>query len=75
MSEIHPPQELINMSKQYLKKVKKGEARKIRNRNLQGAGFKFDIEEEEKDHQVKEMIKKQMKNEGLGFDDSDDDPI
>ena len=42
MSQIHPTQELTNMSKEYLKKVKKGDARKIRNRNLQGAGFKFD---------------------------------
>jgi ATP-dependent RNA helicase DDX46/PRP5 len=45
MSEIHPPEDLIKMSQEYLKKVKKGEARKIRNRNIQGAGFKFDKEE------------------------------
>jgi hypothetical protein len=71
MSQIHPPEELIKLSQEFLKKVKKGEARKIRNRNLQGAGFKFDEEEEEKANQVRDMLKKQMKNEGLGFDDSD----
>ena len=42
MSQIHPPEDLIKLSQEFLKKVKKGEARKIRNRNLQGAGFKFD---------------------------------
>ena len=55
--------------------MKKGEARKIRNRNIQGAGFKFDEDEEERTTQIKDMIKKQMKSEGLGFDDSDDDDI
>ena len=75
MSEINPPEELLLLSKEYLKKVKKGAARKIRNRNLQGAGFKFDEEEEEKTNQIKDMLKKQMKNEGLGFDDSDEDDI
>lgn len=75
MSQIQPIQELTNMSKEYLKKVKKGDARKIRNRNLQGAGFKFDEQEEEKAHQIKDLIKKQMKNEGLGFDDSDQEEI
>jgi len=30
------------MAQTYLAKVNKGEARKIRNRNIQGTGFKFD---------------------------------
>ena len=48
----------------------------MRNRNIQGAGFKFDKEEEEKNSQLKDMIKKQLKSEGLGgFEDSDDDDI
>jgi hypothetical protein len=66
---------LIKLSQTYLGKVKKGEARKIRNRNIQGSGFKFDQEEEEKTNQIKDMLKKQMKSEGLGFSDSDDDDI
>ena len=45
-----------------MQKVKKGEARKMRNKNIQGAGFKFDKEEEEKNSQIKDMIKKQLKN-------------
>jgi hypothetical protein len=40
-----------------------------------GSGFKFDEDEEEKVGALKDMIKKQMKSEGLGFDDSDDDDI
>lgn len=42
MAEIHPPEDLIKLSQVYLGKVKKGEARKIRNRNIMGSGFKFD---------------------------------
>jgi hypothetical protein len=42
MSEIHPPEELKKLSQSFLSKVKKGEARKIRNKNLKGSGFKFD---------------------------------
>jgi hypothetical protein len=42
MAEINPPEDLIKLSQTYLSKVKKGEARKIRNRNIQGTGFKFD---------------------------------
>ncbi len=30
------------MVQNYLSKVNKGQARKIRNRNIQGTGFKFD---------------------------------
>lgn len=75
MAEIHPPEDLIKLSQTYLAKVKKGEARKIRNRNIMGSGFKFDEDEEQKVGQLKDMIKKQMKSEGLGFDDSDDDDI
>lgn len=40
-----------------------------------GSGFKFDQDEQEKVSQIKQMLKKQMKSEGLGFDDSDDDDI
>ena len=47
MSQIQPSESLMAISKEYLKKVKKGEARKIRNRNLQGIGYKFDEDEEE----------------------------
>lgn len=46
MSELRPSEELIKLSQSYFNKVKKGEARKIRNRNLMGSGFKFDEEEE-----------------------------
>ena len=42
MAEIAPPEDLIKLSQAYLSKVKKGEARKIRNRNIMGSGFKFD---------------------------------
>jgi ATP-dependent RNA helicase DDX46/PRP5 len=42
MSDIRPPEDLIKLSQGYLAKVKKGEARKIRNKNLMGSGFKFD---------------------------------
>ena len=75
MAEINPPEDLIKLSQTYLGKVKKGEARKIRNRNIRGIGFKFDEDEEEKVNQFKDMIKKQMKGEGLGFSDSDDEDI
>ena len=46
MAEIHPPEELTKLCQVYLGKVKKGEARKIRNRNIMGSGFKFDEDEE-----------------------------
>jgi hypothetical protein len=42
MSEIRPPEDLIKLSQTYLSKVKKGQAKKIRNRNLMGSGYKFD---------------------------------
>lgn len=42
MAETPSPEELIKLSQTYLSKVKKGEARKIRNRNIMGSGFKFD---------------------------------
>lgn len=61
MAQINPPEDLIKLSQTYLAKVKKGEARKIRNRNIQGTGFKFDEDEQEKVNQFKDMIKKQMK--------------
>lgn len=47
----------------------------MRNKNIKGQGYKFDEDEEDKVGQMKEMIKKQMKSEGLGFSDSDDDDI
>lgn len=62
MADINPPEDLIKLSQTFLGKVKKGEARKIRNRNIQGTGFKFDEDEEEKTEQIKDMIKKQMKS-------------
>ena len=73
MSEIRPPQELIKLSQNYLAKVKKGQARKIRNKNLMGSGYKFDEQEQEKVNQIKNALKKQLKSEGLvgNFDDSD----
>ena len=42
MSVIRPPEELVKLSQTYLAKVKKGEAKKVRNKNLMGQGFKFD---------------------------------
>ena len=36
-----------------------------------GSGFKFDEDEEERAGQIKDVIKTQMKNEGLNFSDSD----
>jgi hypothetical protein len=62
MAEIQSPEELIKLSQTYLAKVKKGDARKLRNRNIMGSGFKFDEDEEEKVSQLKDMIKKQMKS-------------
>ena len=61
MADTSPPEDLIKLSQTFMSKVKKGEARKIRNRNIQGTGFKFDEDEEEKTDQIKDMIKKQMK--------------
>ncbi len=62
MADTSPPEDLIKLSQTFMGKVKKGEARKIRNRNIQGTGFKFDEDEEEKTDQIKDMIKKQMKS-------------
>ena len=38
-----------------------------------GSGYKFNEEEQDNDQSFKDIIKKQLKAEGLGaFDDSDD---
>jgi hypothetical protein len=42
MSEIHPPEDLKKLSQNYLLKVKKGQAIKIKNKNRIGTGYKFD---------------------------------
>ncbi len=48
----------------------------MRNTNIRGTGFKYDQDEEEKVSQIKYLLKKQMKSEGLaGLSDSDDDDI
>ena len=76
MADIAPTQELKTLAENYLARVKKGEAKKIRNRNLMGAGFKFNEDEEDKDQEFKDIVKKQLKAEGLGaFEDSDDEDI
>lgn len=75
MAGVEPPEDLKKMSQDYLSKVSKGEARKIRNRNIQGQGFKFDEDEEDQAKTLKDMIKKQIKNEVGGFSDSDDEDI
>ena len=76
MAQVEPPEDLKKMVQTYLSKVNKGEARKIRNRNIQGTGFKFDEEEEDQAKTIKDMIKKQIKSEGMGgFSDSDEEDI
>lgn len=43
---------------------------------MTGIGYKFNEEQEDNDQSYKDIIKKQLKAEGLGaFDDSDDEDI
>lgn len=76
MADIKPSEELLQLQETYFAKLKKGEAKKIRNRNLIGGGYKFNEDEEDNDQLYKDIIKKQFKSEGLqSFNDSDDEDI
>jgi hypothetical protein len=75
MASVEPPEDLKKLAQTYLSKISKGEARKIRNRNMQGQGFKFDEDEEDQVKNLKDILKKQIKNEVGDFSDSDDEDI
>ena len=50
------PKELENLHRKFQEKVQRGEARKYKNKNLSGRGFKFDPEEESKMKLVKKIL-------------------
>jgi len=74
MSNIEPPEDLVDLSEGYRKKVEKGEAKFYTNKNLAGSGFRFDKSEEDKVKETKRALKRQFGLE-LDMSDNEDDEI
>lgn len=68
MSGIEPPEDLAKMAEKFKKKVEKGEAVHIKNKNLRGTGYAFDEKEQNKIKEAKRAMKTRF---GIELDISD----
>ena len=68
-SNITPPEDLMQLSRNYLMKIEKGEAKMYTNRNMQGSGFRFDNTEKNKAKEAKKAVRRQF---GIELDFSDE---
>ena len=76
MSNIEPPQDLLDLAEDYKQQVEKGERKHYANRNLAGTGFKFDKNEQDKVKETKRALKRQFGLElNMSDVDSDEDII
>lgn len=70
LSNVDPPEDLKRLHERFMVKVRRGEAREDRNRNMAGSGYRFNADELTKTVEFKNAFKTQF-----GFDLANDDNI
>jgi ATP-dependent RNA helicase DDX46/PRP5 len=60
LGNLEPPLELVRLHERFMVKVRRGEAKEIKNRNLAGSGFRFTAEEICKMIEFKNVMKSQF---------------
>lgn len=67
LANVDPPEDLMRLHERFMVKVRRGEAKEIKNRNLTGSGYRFSAEEMVKMKEFKNTLKDQF-----GIDLGDD---
>lgn len=67
LANVDPPEDLLRLHERFMVKVRRGEAKEIRNRNIAGSGYRFTAEEMVKMKEFKNTLKDQF-----GIDLGDD---
>lgn len=67
LANVDPPEDLVRLHERFMVKVRRGEAKEIRNRNIAGSGYRFSADEMVKMKEFKNTLKDQF-----GIDLGDD---